>query len=90
MSKLAPENNMALIANAGELAALTIGSMMTNEHVRDMFTSPAARTTVYNAVNAALAKRLAGKIRDIPTGQFNKSVMVGGHASGAQVPNVSA
>lgn len=89
MSTSAPANNMAIIANAAELTRLTVQSMMTNQNVRDLFGSPAIRANVYAALNQALFKQLDGSIRNLPTGQFNKSVMVGGHQSGGNTPNVN-
>jgi hypothetical protein len=38
----------------------------------------------------AVNKRLSGRLRNMPTGQFNKSVLQGKHQSGAGNPNVSA
>jgi hypothetical protein len=38
----------------------------------------------------AVNKRLSGRLRNMPTGQFNKSVLQGTHQSGAGNPNVSA
>lgn len=85
-----PENNMAVLGNVAELTRLTVASMMTNETVRNLFGQPAARETVYNAAVLAVHKRLSGEIRNLPTGQFNKSVLQGDHQSGAGYANVTA
>lgn len=90
MAHLSPETNMAIIANAAELTRLTVSEMMSNENVRNLFGQPAARDNVYAAVNLAIHKRLSGYIRNLPTGQFNKSVMQGDHQSGVNTPNVKA
>lgn len=85
-----PENNMAILANAAELTRLTVASMMSNEAVRNLFGQPAARENVYAAAVMAVHKKLDGQIRNLATGQFNKSVLTGGHQSGATNPNVTA
>lgn len=89
MSTTSPANNMAIIANAAELTRLTVSSMMSNQKVRDLFGSPAIRANVYAAVVQALHKRIDGEIRNLPTGQFNKTVLTGAHQSGAGTPNVN-
>ena len=90
MSQSSPENNMAICANAAELTRLTVASMMSNEKVRNLFGQPSARENVYAAVMAAINNKLSGATRNLPTGQFNKSVLTGGHQSGANTPNVTA
>lgn len=90
MAQSSPETNMAILANAAELVRNTVASMMSNESVRNYFGQPASRENVYRVVQMAIHKKLEGKIRDLPTGQFNKSVLQGQHQSGAINPNVSA
>jgi hypothetical protein len=90
MAQSSPEFNMALLGNAAEMTRLTVSSMMSNENVRNLFGQPAARENVYAAVMLAVNKRLSGRLRNMPTGQFNKSVLQGKHQSGAGNPNVSA
>ncbi len=90
MAHLSPQINMAVLANAAELTRLVVSEMMSNENVRDLFASPSARENVYATVNLAVHKKLSGVLRDLPTGQFNKSVLQGGHQSGAITPNFSA
>ena len=89
MSTSSPANNMAIIANGAELTRLTIASMMSNEKVRNLFGSPAIRADVYAAFSQALHKRLEASIRNMPTGQFNKTVMTGGNQSGGNTPNIN-
>jgi hypothetical protein len=90
MAHSSPEINMAIIANAAEMTRLTVSSMMSNDNVRNLFGMPAARENVYAAVSLAVHKKLSGQIRNLPGGQFNKSVLQGSHQSGAGTPNVSA
>lgn len=89
MSNTNPENNMAVIANAAELAALTVNQLLSTDKVKLLLNTSAARKNIYNAVVLALHKRLSGEIRNLPTGQFNATVRTGGHQSGAMVPNVN-
>jgi hypothetical protein len=90
MAHASPEINMAILANVAEMTRLTVSSMMSNENVRNLFGMPAARENVYAAAVLAVNKKLSGRIRNLPGGQFNKSVLQGKHQSGAGTPNVSA
>lgn len=90
MAQSTPETNMAILANAGEIVCNTVASMMGNETVKNLFTRPDARENVYRGVMLAVHKKLEGRIRDMPTGQFNKSVLQGEHQSRGVYPNVSA
>ncbi|BAQ02564.1 hypothetical protein [Burkholderia phage FLC6] len=86
----APQTNMAILANGAELTRNTVASMMTNENVRNFFGQPAARDTVYRVFMMKVHKKLEGALRNMPSGQFNKSVRTGEHQSGAVNPNVIA
>lgn len=90
MPHLSPQINMGLLANAAELTRLVVSEMMSNENVRNLFADPSARETVYATATLAVHKKLSSAIRDLPTGQFNKSVLQGSHQSGAKNPNISA
>lgn len=90
MAQSAPEVNMAVLANGAELTRNTVASMMTNENVRNYFGQPAARETVYRTFMLMVHKKLEGRLRNLPSGQFGRSVREGEHQSGAVNPNVSA
>lgn len=90
MAQSTPETNMAILANAGEFVAATVAKMMSNANVRNLFSRPDARENVYRGVVLAVHKKLDGQIRNLPTGQFNKSVLQGEHQSRSAYPVVSA
>lgn len=74
MSTSAISTNLLILANAAEMARLTIVSMMSEQCVANLFGQPAARESVYRALNVAVQRRLSNKIQSLPTGQFMKSV----------------
>lgn len=88
MSSVPIMQNLLILANAAELARLTIASMMTEDTVRNLFGQPAARESVYRAVNAAVQRKLSNHLDSLPTGQFMKSVQTNGTTQRGQVnPN---
>jgi len=77
MSSLVPENNAVILANAAELATLTVITMMSNDQVRERFGRSLGRAAIADAVMASINRRLSGVIRDLPTGQFQAAVKKG-------------
>ena len=57
--------------------------------VPSFFGPPMARENVYRVVMMAIHKKLEPQLRNMQTGQFNKSVMEGRNTSGQVNPNSS-
>lgn len=74
---LVPETNALVLANAAEMATLTVITMMSNENVRERFGRSLSREAIANALMASVGRRLSPIIRDLPTGQFKASVKAG-------------
>lgn len=76
MSKAAPELNMVILANAGELSRGILSEVLGQNCSDTLFGEPVTRLTLYQLTMSKVQQKLNARIQAAPTGQYGKSVQV--------------